>query len=58
MESMAMKMGGQVTLYRGGDRRGEVFHSVPAPLQELQSRVKASFDPKGLFNPGRLYSWL
>jgi len=58
MESMAIKMGGQVTLYRGGDRRGEVFHSVPAPLQELQSRVKASFDPKGLFNPGRLYSWL
>lgn len=58
LEGMAKKMGGQVTLYKGGNRRGEVFHTMPDPMRELQRRVKKSFDPKGLFNPGRLYSWL
>ncbi len=58
LEDMAKKMGGQVTLYKGGNRRGEVFHTMPEPMRELQRRVKKSFDPKGLFNPGRLYSWL
>ncbi|MGB1951403.1 MAG: FAD-linked oxidase C-terminal domain-containing protein, partial [Marinobacter sp.] len=24
----------------------------------IQRRVKNSFDPDGIFNPGRLYSWL
>lgn len=31
------------------------FSPLPAPLLALQQRVKASLDPKGLFNPGRLY---
>lgn len=58
LESMAEKMGGQVTRYRGGDRQAEVFHTAPQAMRELQCRVKKSFDPSGLFNPGRLYSWL
>jgi glycolate oxidase FAD binding subunit len=33
----------------------DVFQPQPAPLAELSARVKAAFDPHGLFNPGRMY---
>ncbi|MBB5319948.1 glycolate oxidase subunit GlcE [Marinobacter oulmenensis] len=58
MEALATAAGGQVSLFRGGDRHGEVMHSQPQALKTIQRRVKQSFDPDGLFNPGRLYSWL
>jgi glycolate oxidase FAD binding subunit len=58
MESIAQRAGGQVSLFRGGDRKEDVMHHQPQALQTIQSRLKASFDPDGLFNPGRLYSWL
>jgi glycolate oxidase FAD binding subunit len=32
-----------------------VFQPLPPPLAALTARVKESFDPKGLFNPGRLF---
>jgi len=57
MEAVAWAAGGQVSLFRGGDRTGEVMHSQPEALKTIQRRVKHSFDPDGLFNPGRLYSW-
>jgi glycolate oxidase FAD binding subunit len=31
-----------------------VFQPQPAALAALASRVKESFDPKRLFNPGRM----
>ncbi len=50
--------GGHLCLYRGGDRSGEVRQS-PGPVQQrLQQRLKKSFDPDGVLNPGRLYSWM
>lgn len=58
MVSIAKHAGGQVMLYRGGDRTGEVLHPQLEPVQKLQQRLKASFDPAGIFNPGRAYSWL
>ncbi|RMJ04398.1 putative FAD-linked oxidoreductase [Marinobacter litoralis] len=58
LEPIAQTAGGQVSLFRGGDRTGEVMHSPPEALKTIQRRVKQSFDPDGLFNPGRLYSWL
>jgi len=33
-----------------------VFHPQPAPLRALTKRVKESFDPKRVLNPGRMYS--
>jgi glycolate oxidase FAD binding subunit len=33
----------------------EVFHPQPEPLAELAARVKAAFDPHGIFNAGRMY---
>ncbi len=32
----------------------DVFQPQAPALAALSSRVKASFDPKGLFNPGRM----
>ncbi|WP_323753644.1 glycolate oxidase subunit GlcE [Marinobacter sp.] len=58
LEPIARASGGQVSLFRGGDRAGEVMHSQPEALKLIQRRVKQSFDPDGVFNPGRLYSWL
>jgi glycolate oxidase FAD binding subunit len=51
----ATDAGGQATLFRGGDRAGEVFPPLPPALAALHRRVKQSFDPAGILNPGRLY---
>ncbi len=48
--------GGHATLFRGGDRNAEVFHPLPPPLAALHRRLKQSFDPAGILNPGRLYA--
>lgn len=58
LEPLAREAGGQVSLFRGGDRTGEVMHSQPDGLKGIQRRLKSAFDPDGIFNPGRLYSWL
>lgn len=58
MEPLARAAGGQVSLFRGGDRSGEVMHHQPEALKGIQRRVKNAFDPDNIFNPGRLYSWL
>ncbi len=48
-------VGGHATLFRGGDRSGEVFHPLPPRLFSLHRNLKNAFDPQRLFNPGRLY---
>lgn len=58
MVSIAKHAGGQASLYRGGDRTADVLHPQAEPIQKLQQRLKSSFDPAGVFNPGRAYSWL
>ena len=49
---------GHAMLYREGDRAGEVYHPLSEPLMKLHQRLKASFDPKGILNRGRIYSEL
>jgi glycolate oxidase FAD binding subunit len=46
--------GGHATQFRGGDRRS-TFHPLPPALAAIHRRLKAEFDPAGIFNPGRLY---
>jgi glycolate oxidase FAD binding subunit len=50
--------GGHATLIRAdAELRGEVevFQPQAAPLARLSARVKESFDPKHILNPGRMY---
>ncbi|THF65493.1 glycolate oxidase subunit GlcE [Pseudothauera nasutitermitis] len=49
------QLGGHASLFRGGARDGAVFHPLPAPLMTIQRRLKAAFDPSGIFSPGRLH---
>src|SRR5690606_36940406 len=51
----ATKAGGHATLFRGGDRSVGVFTPLAAPLAAIHERLKAQFDPAGIFNPGRMY---
>jgi len=51
--------GGHATLIRAPDdvrASVPVYHPQPEPLAALAARVKESFDPKRLLNPGRLYA--
>jgi glycolate oxidase FAD binding subunit len=50
--------GGHATLVRGsGELRGriDVFAPEPMAVARLTAGIKASHDPKGLFNPGLMY---
>jgi glycolate dehydrogenase FAD-binding subunit len=46
--------GGHATLFRNGDGN-DMFHPLPEPLLALHRRLKQSFDPAGILNPGRMY---
>lgn len=44
--------GGHAQLYAGGAPGVPVFHPLQPPLDALHRRLKAVFDPAGIFNPG------
>ena len=48
-------IGGMVCAYRGVDPEAQVFHPLNSSLLALHRSLKSSFDPAGIFNPGRLY---
>jgi glycolate oxidase FAD binding subunit len=56
IRARAAALGGHATLFRGGERR-DVFTPLPPPLAAIHQRLKAEFDPGGIFNPGRMYEW-
>jgi glycolate oxidase FAD binding subunit len=49
--------GGSATLLRGGERT-DFFHPLSPALMAVHHRLKQAFDPKGILNPGRLYTGL
>ena len=51
----ARAAGGHATLFRGGDKSAGVFHPLPEGLMAIHRRLKQTFDPAGILNPGRLY---
>jgi glycolate oxidase FAD binding subunit len=51
----ATSAGGHAVLFRGSDKSAGVFQPLSAPLLQIHRRLKAAFDPRGVFNPGRLY---
>ncbi len=56
VRSVVRAAGGHATLFRGGDRDGEVFEPLSAGLAVLHRNLKQAFDPLGLLNAGRLYA--
>ena len=50
--------GGEAWRVRGGDGGGEVFPERSAAYRSMLLRLKQALDPAGIFNPGRLYSWM
>jgi glycolate oxidase FAD binding subunit len=47
--------GGHATLFRGGDKSVGVFQPLAPAVARIHERLKAGFDPAGIFNPGRMY---
>ncbi len=47
--------GGHATLFRGGDKSEGVFQPLQPAVARIHERLKNSFDPAHIFNPGRLY---
>ncbi|WP_310386003.1 glycolate oxidase subunit GlcE [Roseateles sp.] len=58
IRELATKAGGHATLFRGADKSGGAFTPLSAPLLRIHRELKKSFDPQGIFNPGRLYDEL
>ena len=58
VRGLVARSGGHATLWRapaGMRAAAPVFQPLAPALAALTGRVKESFDPKGLFNPGRMY---
>ena len=55
LREVARQAGGHATLFRGGDRSEGVFTALSPAVAMIHRRLKAQFDPAGIFNPGRLY---
>lgn len=52
---VAQEAGGHATLFRGGDKSAGVFHPLAPAVAKIHRNLKSSFDPSGIFNPGRMY---
>ncbi len=55
IRSAVTAVGGHATLFRGGDKSVGVFQPLAPAIARIHERLKASFDPSHIFNPGRMY---
>ena len=55
IRSTVAAAGGHATLFRGADKQLGVFHPLAPAVAKIHDRLKQSFDPAGIFNPGRMY---
>ncbi|HYA65385.1 MAG TPA: glycolate oxidase subunit GlcE, partial [Burkholderiaceae bacterium] len=58
IRSTAARAGGHASVFRAEPRPADFLAPVPAPLERIHRALKQAFDPAGIFNRGRLYSWL
>ncbi len=50
--------GGSLCAFRRHAAGVPMFHPLSAPMLKLQRKIKSSFDPAGIFNPGKIYPGL
>jgi glycolate oxidase FAD binding subunit len=55
VRSVAQQLGGHAVRFKNQHRDGETFAQPGAALMAVHRRLKQTFDPHGIFNPGRLY---
>ena len=58
VRTAAKAAGGHATLFRATDKASGAFTPLMPPLDQIHREMKRSFDPAGIFNPGRLYPGL
>jgi len=51
----AMRAGGHATLFRSSDKSVGVFQPLAPALMKIHEELKREFDPRGIFNRGRMY---
>ncbi|MDH5545099.1 MAG: glycolate oxidase subunit GlcE [Gammaproteobacteria bacterium] len=51
----AATTGGHAMCYAGHNRDAQIFQPLDTGLMALHRQLKNSFDPHGIFNPGRMY---
>ncbi len=54
--ALAMKARGHATLFLGREAGEEVFQPLTPAMLRIHQHLKHAFDPKGIFNPGRMYA--
>jgi glycolate oxidase FAD binding subunit len=54
LREAAAAAGGHAVLFRARDKSAGSFAALPPALQRVHAGLKKSFDPAGIFNPGRL----
>ena len=55
IRARAQALGGHATLFRGGDRAQGVFTPLAPAVAAIHRRLRAQFDPHGIFDAGRMY---
>lgn len=58
VQASASVAGGHATQFGRCNGQPQVFQPLPSPLMALHQRLKRSFDPAGILNPGVLYEGL
>ena len=58
LSARAGDAGGELWQLRGAENGADVFPERGAAYRNMLLRLKQALDPGGIFNPGRLYSWL
>lgn len=54
IRAAALAAGGHATLFRGGDRSSQIFQPLALAVERIHRNLKQTFDPSGIFNPGRM----
>ncbi len=55
LRELVTAAGGHATQFYAGDKSAGVFSPLGPQLTKIHKELKQQFDPRGIFNPGRLY---
>ena len=55
VRDVAQQVRGQATLFRSSTKPKTIFQPLPLPMLQVHQRMKRAFDPKGIFNIGRMF---